>query len=407
MSDVQRRIDRLRARARRGEVGADDGQGAVADARPAPAATTRRPPTSPATQPPGSLRVPRALDIAAAWSWRVVVIALVLVMVGWLLSFFAVLVVPIAIALLITALVIPAVDRLERQGLKRALATAIVLLGVLGFIAGALTLVGQQLAAGFSDLAAQVAGGIEKIETWLRTGPLDLTQQQLTDGLQNLREALTSSDSAVVDRVTAVGTTVGHVVGGFFLVLFATFFFLYDGQRIWSWVVRLFPRDARIPADGAGRASWVSLTAFVRATVLVAFVDAVGITLIALILQVPLAFPIGVLVFLTAFVPIVGAFISGLVAVLVALVAHGPLIALFMLIGVILVQQLESHVLQPFLLGRAVRLHPLAVIFAIAAGVLAGGVIGALVAVPLVAVLNTAVSHLAGGQEQVDRLARQ
>ena len=406
MSDVQRRIDRLRARARRGEVGADDGQGAVAGERPAPAAT-RRMPNSHETQPRGPVRVPRGLDVAAAWSWRVVVIAVVLAIVGWLLWFFAVLVVPIAIALLITALVIPAVDRLERLGLKRALASAIVLLGVLGFIGGALTLVGQQLAAGFTDLAAQVAGGIEQVETWLRTGPLNLTQRQLTDGLQNVRDALTSGDSAIVDRVTAVGTTVGHVVGGFFLVLFATFFFLYDGHRIWSWVIRLFPREARVPADGAGRASWVSLTAFVRATVLVALVDAVGITVIALILQVPLAVPIGVLVFITAFVPIVGAFLSGLVAVLVALVAHGPLIALFMLLGVVLVQQLESHVLQPFLLGRAVRLHPLAVIFAIGAGVLAGGIVGALVAVPLVAVLNTAVSHLAGEQQRADQPAPQ
>jgi len=177
-------------------------------------------------------------------------------------------------------------------------------------------------------------------------------------------------------------------------VLFSTYFFLYQGKDIWAWIVRLFPRGARRPADGAGRAAWVSLTAFVRATVIVALVDAIGITFFALVLRVPLALPIGVLVFLSSFIPIVGATLSGGVAVLVALVAHGPLIALFMLLAVIFVQQLESHVLQPFLLGRAVRLHPLAVIFAIAAGALAAGIAGALVAVPLLATVNTAVAHL-------------
>jgi len=177
-------------------------------------------------------------------------------------------------------------------------------------------------------------------------------------------------------------------------VLFTTYFLLCQGDQIWAWIVRLFPRAAREHVDGSGRAAWVSLTAFVRATVVVAFVDAVGITVIALVLKVPLAVPIGVLVFLGSFVPVIGATVSGSVAVLVALVAHGPLIALFMLIGVVAVQQLEAHVLQPFLLGRAVKLHPLAVILAVAAGVVAAGIVGALVAVPLAAMLNTIVKYL-------------
>ncbi|HEY6737615.1 MAG TPA: AI-2E family transporter, partial [Actinopolymorphaceae bacterium] len=193
-----------------------------------------------------------------------------------------------------------------------------------------------------------------------------------------------------------VGTTVGHVVAGFFLALFATIFFLYQGDKIWAWVVRLFPSGARASADGAGRTAWVSLTAFVRATVLVAFVDAVGITVVALILRVPLALPIGVLVFLSSFIPIVGAVLSGAVAVLVALVAHGPVIALIMLGGVLAVQQLESHILQPLLLGRLVSLHPLAVILAIATGSFLAGIIGALFAVPIVAVVNGVAVYLSG-----------
>jgi putative heme transporter len=167
-------------------------------------------------------------------------------------------------------------------------------------------------------------------------------------------------------------------------------------------MVGLFPQVARDRVDSSGRVAWTSLTAFVRATVIVAFVDAIGIMLIALILKVPLAVPIGVLVFLGAFVPIVGALVSGFVAVIVALVAHGPVVALLMLAGVLLVQQLESHVLQPFLLGRAVSVHPLAVILAVASGVLVAGIVGALVAVPIAASLNVVVRHLASTRADVD-----
>jgi predicted PurR-regulated permease PerM len=161
-------------------------------------------------------------------------------------------------------------------------------------------------------------------------------------------------------------------------------------------VVRLFPRDARLKVDGAGVRAWATLTAYVRATVIVAAVDGAGVTLVALGLGVPLATPLGVLVFLGAFVPIIGSLVSGCVAVLVALVALGPLKALLMLAGVIAVQQLESHVLQPFLMGHAVRVHPLAVILAIGAGVLVAGVVGALFAVPLAAVVNVVAGYLAG-----------
>jgi predicted PurR-regulated permease PerM len=164
-------------------------------------------------------------------------------------------------------------------------------------------------------------------------------------------------------------------------------------------VVRLFPLQARDKADSSGRKAWVSLTAFVRATIIVAAVDAIGIALGAAILGLPLVSAIGILVFVGAFVPVVGALVSGSVAVLVALVAKGPLVAIIMLAVVIGVQQLEAHVLQPFLLGRAVSLHPLAVILAIATGVVIAGIVGALVAVPAAAVLNTIVSHLAGNDE--------
>ena len=206
--------------------------------------------------------------------------------------------------------------------------------------------------------------------------------------------------------MTEVGTAVGHVFAGFFIVLFSTYFFLADGERIWAWLVRLAPRAARAHVDSSGRVAWISLTQFVRATVIVAAVDAIGIMIGAAILQVPFVLAIGVLVFLGAFVPIIGATVAGTVAVLVALVDQGPVTALLMLAVVIGVQQIEGHVLQPFLMGRWVSLHPLGVIVAIACGVLVAGIAGALVAVPLAAALNAVVQHLAANTDPGRRSGR-
>jgi predicted PurR-regulated permease PerM len=343
-----------------------------------------------------SPQIPRGVDVAAAWAWRFLVIGLAAGVLGWLMRYLSVVVIPVIVALLLAALLVPVVNRLHHGRLTRGPAAGIVLVGGLLFLGAGLTLVGQQVVDGFNDLSDQVVRALQQIEEWLRTGPLNLSDQQLTRLLDQARDAVTSSNEQLVSSATTVGTALGNFVAGFFIVLFSLFFFLYDGERIWTFLTRLFPRNARQRVDSSGRVAWTSLTSFVRATVVVALVDALGIMLIALLLGVPLAFPIGVLVFLGAFVPIVGALVSGSVAVLVALVAQGPLIALLMLGGVLLVQQIESHLLQPFLMGRAVSVHPLGVILAVAAGVLVAGVVGALVAVPVVASLNAVVRHLAG-----------
>jgi putative heme transporter len=188
------------------------------------------------------------------------------------------------------------------------------------------------------------------------------------------------------------------VLTSIFLILFTTFFFLRDGDKIWRFLVNLLPRKARAPIGNAGAEGWHTLVAYVRATVLVAFIDAVGIGIGLAILRVDLAFALAALVFLGAFIPIIGATLSGAVAVLVALVTRGPVTALLVLAIVIGVQQLEGHVLQPLIMGRAVSIHPLAVILAIATGLVLAGIIGALVSVPLVAVLNTAIRHLAANR---------
>lgn len=341
------------------------------------------------------LDVPIGVERAAAWGWRVLVIALASYVVYQILSFFSDITVPIAIAVLLTALGMPFVDGLVRLRVPRVLATLIVVLAAIAVIAGILILVGQQIATQIDDLRESVADGVGEFQDWLRHGPLGLSDEELDGWLDRAQDTLQGNDSEVVKRATEVGSRLTHVAAGTFIALFSTFFFLYEGDRIWRFVVGLAPRKARAAIDGSGQVAWLSLTAFVRGTVLVALVDAVAIALAAYLLGVPLVFAIGVLVFLGAFVPIVGAFVSGIVAVLVALVDQGPWTAVFMLLAVLVVQQIESHGLQPFLMGRIVRVHPLAIIVAIAAGVTISGVVGALVAVPTAACANAVVRHLA------------
>ncbi|WP_162260786.1 AI-2E family transporter [Nocardioides sp. Soil805] len=342
-------------------------------------------------------QVPWGLDLAAAWSWRLVIIAAAVLGIAWVLAFFAVITLPLAVALLIAALVGPVVSRLQSIGLPRPLATGVVMILGIAVVGLLLTYVGQQVASGAQDLADSVVEGLDQVREWLLTGPLNLSDSQLDGWIESTQRTITeqSREGGAVTRVTEVGTVVGHVVAGFFIILFATYFFLADGSRIWTWLVHLAPRAAREHVDGSGRVAWISLTQFVRATVLVALADAFGVMVVAAVLGVPFVLAIGVLVFLGAFIPMVGATVAGLVAILVALVDQGPITALLMLGGVILVQQIEGHILQPFLMGRFVSLHPLGVIVAIGCGVLVAGIAGALVAVPLAAAGNAVVNHLA------------
>lgn len=340
-------------------------------------------------------QVPWAVDLAAAWSWRFLVIVAATYVVGVVLARFSVITISLVVALLIAALAVPLVDVLQRGGLNRQFAAMLTVLTGLLTVGLLLTFVGQQIAQGFTDLSEQVVNGLGEIRTWLREGPLQASDSQIADSIAEAQSVIASSNEQVVSRVTEVGTAITNVLAGFFVVIFATYFFLADGARIWAWVVRIFPRAARTRTDSSGRAAWFSLTKFVRATVLVALVDALGIMLVAYVLKVPLVLAIGVLVFISAFIPMIGAVLSGAVAVLVALVAQGPVVALLMLVGVVVVQQVESNLLQPFLMGRFVSVHPLGVLVALGCGILLAGIAGALIAVPLVAAVNAVAQHLA------------
>ncbi|MGN6782002.1 MAG: AI-2E family transporter [Marmoricola sp.] len=341
-------------------------------------------------------QVPYGVDLAAAWAWRFIVIAVAGLMLLYAVRFFALVALPLAVALFLAALLLPVVDLLERRfRLPRSFASIVMVLLTLAVIGLLLTFVGQQVSAGVDNLSGQVVNGLEQIRDWLRTGPLHASDSQINDFIRNAQDLVKKQGQDLTGKVAEIGTAVGHVIAAFFIVLFSSYFFLADGRLIWAWIVRLFPRTARLRADASGQVAFRSLTQFVRATVLVAGTDAIGTMIGAAILGLPFVGAIGVLVFLGAFVPMIGATLSGTVAVLVALVAKGPIVALIMLGVVIAVQQLEAHVLQPFLMGRFVSVHPLGVIVAIAMGVIVAGIPGALVAVPLAAALNAIVQYLA------------
>jgi putative heme transporter len=347
--------------------------------------------------------VPIGLRAAAGWTWRMVVVGVGIYLLLQLLRIFEVLVVPVLVALLAVALLRPLADALTRARLPRPAASLLTVVLALAVVAGLITLIGQQISSGFGDLQTKVAAGWRELQRQLAESPAHLTNDQVSSMIDNAVKSVTASlrgnGNQVVSGAVQVGSTAADVVTGVFIVLFSTFFFLSGGDRIWSWVVGLFPRTARHRVHEAGARAWSTLTSYVRATVVVALVDGSGVAVVAALLGVPLPIPLGVLVFLGAFVPIAGALVSGIVAVLVALVAKGPLVALLMLAGVIAVQQIEAHVLQPFLMGRAVRVHPLAVILAIGAGALLAGIVGALFAVPLTAVVNVVARYLAGERD--------
>ena len=351
--------------------------------------------------PIDGIETPHVLRFAAAWSWRLLLVVAAVWVFLQLFSILSVVVVPVIIGLLLCAVLSPMVDRLTRWGWPRGLATTVTILTGIALVVALVALVAQQFTSGFDDLRDQFDRSLGELERYL--ADLGLERAQLQDFFDRVREGVGSGSDNLGGTVVKTATTAGHLLAGLFIVLFTTIFFTYDGRNIWQWMVRLFPAIARERVHGSGTRAWAVLTAYVRATVVIAAVDALGIAIVALSLGLPLVVPLAVLAFLGAFIPVVGATISGIAAVAVALVSEGPVQALIMLGGVIGVQQLEGHVLQPFLMGRLVRVHPVAVVVVIAIGGLVAGIFGALIAVPLTAIINTVATYLAA--ERRDRLA--
>ncbi|MFJ3666119.1 AI-2E family transporter [Streptomyces sp. NPDC090106] len=352
------------------------------------------PPAPVLPRPEPAQMVPWGMRVAAEAGWRLLVLAGTLWILMRVISAVQLVVLAFVAALLITALLQPAVARLRRYGVPRGLATA--LTAILGFVIMGLIgwFVTWQVMENLDNVSDQVQDGIDELRNWLLNSPFHVTDKQINDIAENLRNAV----GANTDQITSAGlegvTVVVEALTGILLAAFSTLFLLYDGKRIWEWTLKLVPAAARPGVAGAGPRAWATLTAYVRGTVVVALIDAIFIGLGIYFLDVPMAVPLAVFVFLFAFIPLVGAVVSGALAVVVALVTQGVFTAVMTLAVVLAVQQIEGHILQPFILGRAVRVHPLAVVLSVAAGGMVAGLGGAVVAVPLVAVTNTVVGYL-------------
>ncbi|OJX72274.1 AI-2E family transporter [Leifsonia sp. 71-9] len=349
------------------------------------------------TLEPVDASLPRGVRLAGAWSWRLLVIGAVIAVVVFLIVQLRLIVIPVLIAVLLAALLVPFKDFLHRHGWPRWLAIVAALIALVIVVGGLLYLAIWQVSRESHELRTQSVAAFDQFRSWLTTGPLGLSEGQIDGAFQSLWTSIQQDSQVFISGALSLGSTLGHVLAGALLTIFSVLFILIDGKSIWGWIVRIFPRNARAALDGAGQAGWVTLRNFAKVQILVASIDALGIGLGAFFLGLPLVIPISVLVFLGSFIPIVGAVVTGALAVFIALVFKGWVFALIMLGVVLLVQQVEGHVLQPLIMGTAVKVHPLAVVLAVAGGSLLAGIPGALFAVPFVAVLNVMVHYISSG----------
>jgi len=354
--------------------------------------------------PTGSLRkarveasIPVAVEIAGQWAWRLLAVTGAVVVFGLLIVNLKEIVIPFMVALLISALLVPFVNFLRRNGLPKWLSIVIALVVFIVVVGGLVFLVVLQVRAGFPDLEKRSVSAYTNFRTFLKTSTLRVSDSQFNSYLAQIGTAIQADSKNLASGALTIGTSGLHLLTGALLVLFSTIFLLIDGTGVWRWVTKLFPRRARTAVDGAGKAGWLTLTTFVRVQVFVAAVNAVGIGLFAFFLGLPLAIPIAIVVFLASFIPVVGAIATGVIAVAIALVYVGPIQAIIMLGGVLGVHLLEAHVLQPLVMGTAVKVHPLAVVLGVAAGSYVAGIPGALFAVPILATINVMFTYVASG----------
>jgi putative heme transporter len=342
--------------------------------------------------------VPPALGRLAAWSWRLLVVLTAAGLVLYLLILLKVIVVPVIVALFLATLLVPLVRWLEGRGWRHLPAVLAVFLGAVlllaGIIAGFIPLIGNEL----DSLRQRADEGVAEVQRFIASRPFGLSEADLNRYLDQARQRFTENSSGLTQGAVHGVTVVGELVTGLILSLFLTFFFVKDSERFTRWILDFAGRHRETHLRQLGIRSATAVSGYLRGQATVGLVDAVFIGLGLAIVGVPLVVPLAFLTFVAAFLPLVGAFIAGALAALVALVTKGFTAALIVIGITVLVQQLEGHLLAPLLLGRAVALHPVVIILALAAGSILGGIIGAFLAVPIAAVVTAVGTYLRGDQ---------
>ncbi len=345
------------------------------------------------------VQVPRLLRQAAAWSWRILLVGLAIYLAFRAASALRLVVLPLIAALLLTALLQPLTSRLRRVGMPSLAATwctaliAILVVAALGFLAA------SRVGADYPILAAEAKRTTTDVQHYLAGPPFHLNGSRLQQLASKIGQYLAAHKSAIAGTVLTGGKIFLEFATGLILMLFITFFLLKDGDRIFGWLISGLPPDARGRAGRAGAAAWQALVNYVRGTTAVAAIHAIFIGLALWLLGVPLLAPLIIAVFLAAFVPLIGILMVGAVAILVTLATQGWLAAVILLAVFLAENQIESHLLQPLVVGRLVRLHPLGIILVLTAGGIIAGIPGAIVAVPAAAVVFYAWPQLRGSHD--------
>ncbi|HEY5018847.1 MAG TPA: AI-2E family transporter [Streptosporangiaceae bacterium] len=352
------------------------------------------PPPPPPSPPPPPADVPGWLRVGAAWSWRLVLLAALLYVAGRVASDLYLVIVPCAAALLLTALLQPLANRLRRRGFGSLAATWCTLLLAFILIGAAVWLVTSRVEAEYPALVSQVKHTTTQIQSWLSGPPFHIKTGNLTKLSDNIVSYLSKHQSVLAGTVLTGGRILVEVLAGAVLCFFISFFLIKDGGRIWAWLTSGLAGERRRRANLAGQAAWQSVVYYVRGTIAVAAIQATVMGITLAVINAPLVAPLALIMFLAAFIPLVGVLVAGTLAILIVLAAKGLIAAVIVLGILVLMNQLEGHLLQPQVVGKMVRLHPLAVILVLAVAGVVAGIAGAVVAVPITAAITSAVRAL-------------
>jgi len=333
-------------------------------------------------------------QVTAAWALRFLIVVAALFVLLNLLNSVSLVSITVIVAVMICGLLQPLVGVLMRYGVPRTLSAILVFVLGMSTLVAAAWFVVQQVSANSTALGGQLLDAVGTIRHWLVTGPPQMSERQVTQLVDDLTRTITENRAGLAQGAFATANSALLIVSGAVFCLFATLFLLTDDGGIWRWIVRLFPDENRAKVAHAGNVAWQTLIAYMRSTVLLALINSLTMVVVMLIAGMPLVVPLGVLLFLGSMIPLIGMLVAGVVVVLVALVTKSAVMALVMAIALVLTVQLEGNLLNPFILGKAVQIHPLAILMAVTAGTILGGIFGAFIAVPLVAIVNNVASDI-------------